>query len=121
MASKRCKSEEFDICIDDGTGKCTNCGVFLKGNVHGTNSRRRDAVKMAVKDAVSPAEAKALLSKLMNSKNENVQLKALYLYLDRVLGKSITPIVTNVEKENNEIVSDSVKSMLDELLDVSNG
>jgi hypothetical protein len=113
---RECRSDMLESCIDNGEGQCTGCGMFMKGNKHGENSRRRDAVKAAVKDAVTPGEAKKLLSKLMNDSNANVQLKALALYLDRVLGKAITPIVTNESKEDDGIVPESVKKMLNDLL-----
>jgi hypothetical protein len=121
VMARKCRVREFEECIDDGTGKCTNCGTFMKGNVHGTNSKRRDAVKVAIKDAVTPAEARELLNRLMNSKNENVSLKALHMYLDRILGKAITPIITDKEKDGTDIVSESFKNRLADLLDSEDG
>jgi len=114
---RQCKSDFLESCIDDGSGKCTGCGVFMKGNKHGENSHRRDAVKNAIKGALKPKDVEALVQKLAASKNENVQIKLLALYLDRILGKAITPIVSHKDKEESDVVEDKVKEMLDSLLD----
>lgn len=98
-------------------GKCLSCGAFVKGNKQGEHSRRRDAVKYALRDAITPKEAKELLRELLYNNNENVQLKALELFLNRLLGKSVTPIVTNPDVKNTHILSDKVRKLRDDLLD----
>ena len=106
---------------EETTGNCLNCGAFIRGNKHGESSKRRDAVKYAIRDAVSPEEAKALLRDLMNDDNPNVKLKALELFLNRMLGRSVTPVITNPEKSNHDMLSDEMRDMLEGLVDPDNG
>ena len=107
--------------VIDLTKSVDEKGKFTKGNNYGkvsskkaySNSPKAAETKMAIKNAMSTDEAKELFQSLMGSKNDNVRLKALEMWLHYNYGKPTQHIEQDIKTSPRESLPAEVLALLD--------